>query len=85
MYIQGQIIPDLTILLGKKNQDMAWHWLPWDSVNFSLYSVFYLAGEFARHLQRQAQDDFPSKRETLFTNGEVICAEIAGLCHDLGE
>ena len=48
------------------------------------YSVFYLAGEFARHLQRQAQEDFPSKCETLFTNGEVICAEIAGLCHDLG-
>jgi hypothetical protein len=48
-------------------------------------SVFYLAGEFARHLQRQAQEDFPSKLETLFTDGEVICAQIAGLCHDLGE
>ena len=59
----------------------------WDSIvkKHFLYSVFYLAGEFARHLQRQAQDDFPSERETLFTNGEVICAEIAGLCHDLGE
>jgi hypothetical protein len=50
-----------------------------------IFSVFYLAGEFARHLQRQAQEDFPSKQETLFTNGEVICAQIAGLCHDLGE
>ena len=51
-------------------------------------SVFYLAGEFARHLQRQAQEDFPSQLQsgtfTLFTDGEVICAQIAGLCHDLG-
>ena len=53
----------------------------WDLI----VSVFYLAGEFARHLQRQAQDDFPSKCETLFTDGEVVCTQIAGLCHDLGE
>lgn len=49
------------------------------------FSVFYLAGEFARHLQRQAKDDFPSQSETLFTDEEVVCAQIAGLCHDLGE
>ena len=55
--------------------------IKWD-LNFS---VFYLAGEFARHLQKQAQDDFPSKHETLFTNGEVVCTQIAGLCHDLGK
>ena len=48
------------------------------------YSVFYLAGEFARHLQRQAKADFPSKSETLFTDKEVVRAQIAGLCHDLG-
>ena len=46
------------------------------------FSVFYLAGEFVRHLQRQAQDDFP---ENLFTDGDVICVQIAGLCHDLGK
>ena len=45
------------------------------------FSVFYLAGEFARHLQRQAQDDYP---ENLFTDGDVVCVQIAGLCHDLG-
>ena len=50
------------------------------------FSVFYLAGEFARHLQRQAKDDFPlSQSATLFTDGEVVCAQIAGLCHDLGK
>ena len=48
------------------------------------YSVFFLAGEFAQHLQRQAKEDFPSLSATLFTDGEVICAQIAGLCHDLG-
>lgn len=51
-------------------------------------SVFHLAGEFARHLQRQAKSDFPNKMEgnkfALFTDEEVMCVEIAGLCHDLG-
>ena len=50
-----------------------------------ILSVFYLAGEFARHLQRQVQDDFPSESKTLFTDGEVTCVQIAGLCHDLGK
>ena len=50
-----------------------------------IYSVFYLAGEFAKHLQRQLMFDFPTKHETLFTNEEVVCAQIAGLCHDLGK
>ena len=47
--------------------------------------MFYLAGEFAQHLQRQLQLDFPTKHEKLFTNEEVVCAQIAGLCHDLGK
>ena len=50
-----------------------------------IYSVYYLVGEFAWHLQRQAQVDFPSKSRTLFTDEEVVSAQIAGLCHDLGE
>ena len=46
--------------------------------------MFYLAGEFARHLQKYVQVDFPGERD-LFGDKEVVCAEIAGLCHDLGE
>ena len=46
-------------------------------------SVFYLAGEFAVHLQKQLKLDFPT-RQDLFSDGEIICIEIAGLCHDLG-
>ena len=48
-------------------------------------SVFYLAGEFARHLQRQVKLDALVEQKDLFTDGEVICAQVAGLCHDLGD
>ena len=48
--------------------------------------VYHLAGEFARHLQKQLKEDLPVGEENLwkFTEQEVLCAEIAGLCHDLG-
>ena len=48
--------------------------------------VYHLAGEFANHLQKQLALDAPEGKESLwiFSDKEVICAEIAGLCHDLG-
>ena len=49
-------------------------------------SVYYLTGVFAKHLQQQLKMDTPVGEEELwkFTDKEVLCAEIAGLCHDLG-
>ena len=51
-------------------------------------SVYYLAGVFARHLQQQLKMDTPDTEEEKllwkFTDKEVLCAELAGLCHDLG-
>lgn len=50
--------------------------------------VYHLAGEFAKHLQEQMKIDkcAGAGEEELwkFTEQEVLCAEIAGLCHDLG-
>jgi HD superfamily phosphohydrolase len=49
--------------------------------------VYHLAGEFAKHLQAQMKiDTCAGADEGLwkFTEQEVLCAEIAGLCHDLG-
>ena len=57
--------------------------LPSCIANAHTCSVFYLAREFSLHLQRQLRLDFPT-RPDLFSDGEVICVEIAGLCHDLG-
>ena len=41
-------------------------------------SVCYIAGEFARCLQRK-------QPELEITDKDVLCIQIAGLCHDLGE
>ena len=50
--------------------------------------MYHLAGEFAKHLQAQMKIDkcAGAGEEELwkFTEQEVLCAEIAGLCHDLG-
>ena len=50
--------------------------------------MYHLAGEFAKHLQAQMKSDkcAAAGEEELwkFTEQEVLCAEIAGLCHDLG-
>ena len=48
--------------------------------------VYHLAGEFAKHLQAQVKIDAPAGDRELwkFSNQEVLCAQIAGLCHDLG-
>ena len=54
---------------------------------YILYRVYHLAGEFAKHLQAQMKVDTPAGEEELwkFSEQEVLCAEIAGLCHDLGK
>ena len=39
--------------------------------------VSYLAGKFARELQKQRPD--------LVTDKDVYCVMMAGLCHDLGK
>ena len=54
------------------------------------YSVSYVAGKFARSLRQQLIVDSKRAEEKhkhmyKFDDKEVICAEIAGLCHDLGE
>lgn len=52
--------------------------------------VCYLAGEFARSLKANIEADRPEpatedeNKLWKFSDEEVICAEIAGLCHDLG-
>ena len=58
----------------------------YNGVHVTVFSVYYLSGVFAKHLQKQLKVDTPAGEEELwkFTDQEVLCAEIAGLCHDLG-
>ena len=83
--IQEQIIPDLIRVLCSHCMHACMHVHSSYKANTytHAHSVFYLAREFALHLQRQLKLDFPT-RQDLFSDGEVICVEIAGLCHDLG-
>lgn len=51
--------------------------------------VAYVARRFAQSLQQQLKKDrerAPEDDKTMyeFDDKEVLCAEIAGLCHDLG-
>ena len=53
------------------------------------YSVAYVARRFARSLKQQLEKDREKAKEDNklmyeFDDKEVLCAEIAGLCHDLG-
>ncbi|XP_076808511.1 deoxynucleoside triphosphate triphosphohydrolase SAMHD1-like [Clavelina lepadiformis] len=43
----------------------------------------HLAGELARHLQAQEAQSVDDKNK-LINEKDVLCVEIAGLCHDLG-
>lgn len=48
-----------------------------------------MAGEFAYSLKRKIEEDtknVPEEEKHLwrFTEEEVLCTQIAGLCHDLG-
>ena len=52
-------------------------------------SVAYVARRFAQSLQQQLKKDRERAKEDdksmyEFDDKEVLCAEIAGLCHDLG-
>ena len=50
----------------------------------------HLAGDYARSLKQQIDEDkervpsIDTNKEYHFDDEEVLCAEIAGLCHDLG-
>ena len=46
-----------------------------------IISVAYLAGEYARMLQRRYAGDKKFK----IIDDDILCVEIAGLCHDLGK
>ena len=52
------------------------------------YSVCHIAGEFARFLKHQIEEErywqSGDSCSTHITNEEVLCLQIAGLCHDLG-
>ena len=48
------------------------------------FSVCHLAGEFAKSLQYYQQFDKYLKNEHKIIEQDVLCIQIAGLCHDLG-
>ena len=53
------------------------------------YSVCHIAGEFGRFLKSQLEEAKYRKKwpheEIEITENEIICLQIAGLCHDLGK
>ena len=58
-------------------------------IHIHIIRVCYLAGEFARSLKEKIEDvrkTAPDKEKDWwsFDDKEVICAQVAGLCHDLG-
>lgn len=61
-----------------------------DKGSIPYYRVCYLAGEFARSLKQKMEEDvknIPDEEKHLwvFTEEEILCTQIAGLCHDLGK
>lgn len=45
----------------------------------------YLAGEFLKTLrENHEKDEKPLPEECMINDKDILCAEIAGLCHDLG-
>ena len=57
------------------------------------YSVCYIAGEFAHFLKHQLEEEHnysgsestgDGQMECSISKEEVLCLQIAGLCHDLG-
>ena len=56
---------------------------------FCIYSVAYIAGEFGNHLKKQFEAEIKYKKLSekdprAVSEEEVLCLQIAGLCHDLG-
>ena len=57
-----------------------------------LFSVSHLAGVFARSLKAKLEKDaetipikkIQERKQYSFEDEEVLCVQIAGLCHDLG-
>lgn len=49
-----------------------------------LFSVCHLAGEFVKSLKHDQQFDKCLKDEQKINDKDVLCIQIAGLCHDLG-
>ena len=75
-------IQDLSTQLGKMVQSYSIQDIDYRSAYLAIIiniisSVCYLAGEFARMLQRK-------QPELEITDKDVLCVEIAGLIHDLG-
>ena len=90
MCIRVPITPGLITPLGESRPSLSQTNKP---INLH-YRVCYLAGEFARHLQIQLLRDSESKvvkdepdwkSLCVFEDNEVLCVQIAGLCHDLGK
>ena len=61
-----------------------------NNVYTKLSRVCYLAGEFAKSLKEKIEEDSKTvksdqeKKLWTFTDEELICVQVAGLCHDLG-
>ena len=84
MFTQELIIQDLIIplgiyiyIVGIFLTDSAWH---------CSCSVCYLAKVFAESLRDQFLKDYADSDDKVykFKPKEVLCAQLAGLCHDLG-
>ena len=57
-------------------------------IYYYFYRVSYLAGEFARILIRKLREDQSKVEPWKFDKDDemnILCVEIAGLCHDLGK
>ena len=63
-------------------------------IKFCVHSVSYIAGEFGNHLKRQfeAEIKYQYKKDhpdpdpaRAVSEEEVLCLQVAGLCHDLGK
>ena len=53
----------------------------------SIIRVCYLAGEFARMLIKKLREEQSTEEQRKYEESDkidILCIEIAGLCHDLG-
>ena len=52
--------------------------------------VYHLAGKLAQHLQKRMENDMKDPdlaeklKDSVMTKNDLLCIEIAGLCHDIG-
>lgn len=52
---------------------------------FYISRVSYLAGEFGRHLKNQIDKVHGENEEMKITPRDIVCLQVAGLCHDIGK